>query len=504
MSRLWLYRRLVVQSARYQSRTTILAIALIAIATADLVLAVSWTAGAAAVSSGVVVIVAMCSALAATVPTRTDLVVQMRANGASANMTLGIAAIHAAVFGLSGSILGLVLGLIVRMPLIAIAPPGEPTTVTGVIGAALAAGAASTAVATVWVILRTRFPAVAWSPRTRRSTGALLLAACVGALCFAIRTVARDTRTFGDLFTAIIIYSPLLAVGATGLATGLLSGVVNALRRRGGLTWFTARSLRSRARIVPLLAVITIAVSSAGFAAVLTSSLHERVIQATAGVIRNPDVEWAVPSSQRTPALGPDATDAQRTADSILRSFNSPEANRFFNNGVEQPPVRIAPATLADTSLTLQDPAAEWVLVLAALLAMLPLVVVSVALASSTRSREDTLLDLQGAGPGFRRRANALEAGVLAVVGTVTGLLIGIGGTTYGIWAYNDRYRFTPNTTFPPVPLVLPAPIIVAFIVIVPLTVAGLATIVTPSGRHAPWRSMGRTLDQPRTATFAR
>jgi hypothetical protein len=367
--------------------------------------------------------------------------------------------------------------------IIAIAPSTTPPGPTD-----LGPGAGGAVVAIVLAILwggvralRTGDPGRGSRPhRTRRWPAAIAPSLAIIGVALSVWAIA-DSSNFDNVELGMALFGPIIAIGATVLANTVLTGLRAALRTWGGTAWFVGRSLRTRARVMPVLAAVTISVGGACFAAVFTSSLHERVERATVELAQNPDAPWAL--------YRPDLVfDFSAFA-------NDPELRRqLLELGIDPGPVvsvptHNSPTFLADTKLALHDPDQEWTLFVVALLAILPLVIVGVALNGATRTTENELLELQGAPGSFRRRANVIEAVLVALAGVVVGAGIGVGGTVAGIAIYNASGVETRDVTYPPVPITVPVVLILGLVMLVPLAVGLAAALATPRprGRELPW-----------------
>jgi predicted lysophospholipase L1 biosynthesis ABC-type transport system permease subunit len=477
MSRWWLSGLVVGRASLRDRRVTVLAGALVAVSVIDLALAWTWVQGPVVLGAWIIVTFLMYSAVARTAGTRRQAVSVLETCGAGAGIAPLVAVLHATLLTTIGSIVGIVVGLSVRAPLVRLAPPrfGDNThsvvesTVTGAVLAIVLTALAA-------AILSTRHPRPRRRP-LRRLWSPLRLIVSIGLLALGIGWVAASTSTFTTVELSLFVVAPILALGTVGLAVSLLAAVSTLLRGRGGAAWFVARTLdRSGARAAPVLALVAITVTACATGAILTSSLYERVQRASA-------------------ALDNDAAPAGVTPDGpISEAANCaplvPEARDGCNP-------QLAPSVLAQTPLALQDPSAEWVLIVAALTLTLPLVVIAVALDTAARADEDELLELQGADPSTRRRITVLTATVLSAVGSVTGVAVAGVGTDAAIAIYNNRVRLEPTIVFPPVPMVAPLGVLAALVVVVPAAAAAVTALTMPRRRSRPQLDLALRVEQP-------
>lgn len=125
----------------------------------------------------------------------------------------------------------------------------------------------------------------------------------------------------------------------------------------------------------------------------------------------------------------------------------------------------------------------------AALLAVVVGVAAAVGLSATQRRRDDELLAQQGARPSFRRQVGAWEAGLLTLVAGVLATAIAAATAAIGIAASN-AYGLASPYQGPQIAYVQPWVLTGAVLVGLPLVLAAVAFVCTPSIRRARVRRL--------------
>ena len=487
MSRWWLCAIATRRAFRRDRRVMLLASALVAAAVADLVFAWTWLETTVVFGAWILLACVMGAALAAAAPVRATTSDALDAEGAGSGIAPILAGMHALLICTIGSVIGLAVGFAVRARLVPYVPPHFSNDTNAVIVASVASVLGAMVVATVLsvVIVGVRGQRVGWGPPQLRRV--VWLTISIVALVLGVSGVAANADTFQDLELSLFFFAPFIAFGAAVLASAVLSAAVVALRGRGGAVWFVTRNLGSnRMRTVPVLALVTITVGTCATGAILTSSLHQRFEDARDSLILNPDQAWA------TDHGGLDIDFSK-----MCEGMPAEQRPVDLCPTTPRPPDQLSPAVLSDTSIAMQNPDAEWVLLVAVLIVTLPLILIAVGLDRAGRAPDDELLELQGAPPGIRRQAAVLTALLVTLAGSVTGVLVAVLGTAAGIVIYNLQVRTNQEVVFPPVPFAASVPVLLGFVVVVPAAAALSAAIVAPRRRLRPGLDLPQMVEQP-------
>lgn len=464
----WLVGTLTVRSLRADRRTAALSVALVGFPAAVAVGVSPWLEGGFSVAPLVAVLTWV--ALAVGDPARATLAAHLWVNGGRAGTRVGLVVVPALALGALGTGLGIVAGLAAAGVGAALTGGPGPTArlVAGVVaagvGGALAAGLASS-------LRALRSPSLArlegGTPTIRVHWWWLVIGVLV--LGGAARMVALFSSSFW-IFSGVILVAAPWTVGATlGVASVVLGIVAVAARGTTGPSWFALRTVgRDRRRTGPTAGLVAVVVGICAVGAIFQASFSAREARAARDIAAGARPAWA--------RIDPTELDTWRHRCEEWKASGATTECPF--NTAPRPP---GPESLRASPFIMERTRDAWLLGGAAALFLVPVIGLSVALsAGGSRRRDDALLALQGAPPGWTRRASALEALVTAAAGAVTGVVLALATVGYGFSVYNGSTRGQGPEAFPTVPFVVPWGLLGALVLLVPLLGAAVAAWWAP------------------------
>jgi hypothetical protein len=144
-------------------------------------------------------------------------------------------------------------------------------------------------------------------------------------------------------------------------------------------------------------------------------------------------------------------------------------------------------------AVVLESPADVRLAVGVAVAVTLVALAVALRLAALTGRPDDELLDMLGARPATLRRAAVDQALVLGLLAVPLGATIGVLAARVGLDAYNGSGRFADGVELPPIPVTVPASLVVGA-VLVPLVAALVAGLLAGRRRPADLQSVADRL----------
>lgn len=462
-----LARTMVARSITADRRTAVLSAGLAGLPVAFVIAASPWVDAlgpAWFVVAGMVWV-----ALAVGEPARAAMGAQLWINGGRAGTRVALVLLQALALGAMGTAAATVAGLAVALPG-ALATDGNLPSIAwlaGAVASGLAGALAAGLVSSLRAVRAPSLPALeARTPAVRVRWWWILLCA---AMLWRIARSAPST-TFWDFNLVLALGWPLLVVGTVGLTSAALRAAAGPGRWATGPSWFALRTVgRDRRRTGPIAGFVAVVVGACAVGALFQASFAEREARAERRIEAGVHESWMEPD-EGFPAihnLPPHVREALERSGTL-----APRTDRR--------PRPVDVETLGRSSLIPQHPRDRWLLALAAALVLVPAVGISVALSASARRRDDALIALQGAGPGWTRWTNAIEASVMTAVGTVMGVGLALATVAYGFSVYNGGVRHSVERVYPPVPFVAPWWELAALIVLLPPLAGLLSAWLTP------------------------
>jgi putative ABC transport system permease protein len=144
-------------------------------------------------------------------------------------------------------------------------------------------------------------------------------------------------------------------------------------------------------------------------------------------------------------------------------------------------------------AIVLDSPADVRLAVGVAVAVTLVALAVALRLAALTGRPDDELLDMLGARPATLRQAAVGQALVLGLLAVPLGTTVGVLAARVGLSAYNGSGRFADGVELPPIPVTVPASLVVGALV-VPLVAALVAGLLAGRRRPADLQSVADRL----------